>query len=55
MSNHWGKVTIEANLISLPDIYWRLKEIIDARDYSMQDVAQLIVYDPGLLRIVNSV
>ena len=59
MSNHWGKVTIEANLISLPDIYWRLKEIIDARDNSMQDVAQLIVYDPGLtarlLRIVNSV
>ena len=58
MSNHWDKVTIEANLISLPDIYWRLKEIIDARDYSMQDVAQLIVYDPGLtarmLRIVNS-
>ena len=58
MSNNWDKVTIEANLISLPDIYWRLKEIIDARDYSMQDVAQLIIFDPGLtarlLRIVNS-
>lgn len=58
MSDHWDKVTIEANLISLPDIYWRLKAIIDAHDYSMQDVAQLIVFDPGLtarlLRIVNS-
>ena len=58
MSKHWDEVTIEANLISLPDIYWRLKEIIDARDYSMQDVAQLIIFDPGLtarlLRIVNS-
>ena len=58
MSGNWNKVTIEANLISLPDIYWRLKEIIASHDYSMQDVAQLIVYDPGLtarlLRIVNS-
>ena len=58
MSSNWNKVTIEANLISLPDIYWRLKEILDSHDYSMQDVAQLIVYDPGLtarlLKIVNS-
>ena len=58
MSTNWNKVTIEANLISLPDIYWRLKEIIASRDYSMQDVTQLIMYDPGLtarmLRIVNS-
>ena len=58
MGDNWNKVTIEANLISLPDIYWRLKEIIDSHDYSLQDVAQLIVYDPGMtarmLRIVNS-
>ena len=58
MSSNWNKVTIEANLISLPDIYWRLKEILATHDYSMQDVAQLIVYDPGmtarLLKIVNS-
>ncbi len=58
MSKNWNKVSIEANLISLPDIYWRLKEILDSRDYSLQDVAQLIVYDPGLtarlLKIVNS-
>lgn len=58
MSSNWNKVAIEANLISLPDIYWRLKEILATHDYSLQDVAQLIVYDPGmtarLLRIVNS-
>ena len=58
MSKNWDKVTIEANLISLPDVYWRLKEILSTRDYAMQDVAQVIVYDPGLtarmLRIVNS-
>ena len=58
MSTQWDKVTIQANLVSLPDIYWRLKEVLDSHDYSMQDVAQLIVYDPGLtarmLRIVNS-
>lgn len=58
MSSNWNKVTIEANLISLPDIYWRLKEILATHDYSLQDVAQLIVYDPGmtarLLRMVNS-
>lgn len=58
MSNRWDKVSIQANLVTLPDIYWRLKEILDSHDYSMQDVAQLIVYDPGLtarmLRIVNS-
>ncbi len=58
MSDPWNKVTIEANLITLPDIYWRLKEILASHDYSMQDIAQLIVYDPGLtarlLKIVNS-
>jgi len=58
MSSNWNKVAIEANLISLPDIYWRLKEILATHDYSLPDVAQLIVYDPGmtarLLRIVNS-
>ena len=58
MSSNWNKVTIEANLISLPDIYWRLKEILATHDYSLRDVAQLIVYDPGmtarLLRLVNS-
>ena len=58
MSDQWDKVSIQANLITLPDIYWRLKEILDSHDYSMQDVAQIITYDPALtarlLRVVNS-
>lgn len=58
MSDNWDKVAGEANLISLPDIYWRLKEILATHNYSIQDISQLIVYDPGLtarlLRIVNS-
>ncbi|TNF87703.1 MAG: HDOD domain-containing protein [Gammaproteobacteria bacterium] len=58
MGDNRNKVTIEANLITLPDIDWRLKEILDSHDYSLQDIVQLIVYDPGLtarlLRIVNS-
>ncbi len=58
MSNQWDRVSVQANLVTLPDIYWQLKEILDSHDYSMQDVAQLIVYDPGLtarmLQIVNS-
>ena len=27
----WNKVTIEANLVTLPDIYWQLKEILASR------------------------
>lgn len=58
MSKNWDKIAIEANLISLPEIYWQLKQLLDSHDYAMQDVAQLIVYDPGLtariLRMVNS-
>lgn len=58
MSDNWNKVTVKANLISLPDIYWRLKELLDSHNYALADVAQLIVYDPGLttriLCIVNS-
>ena len=58
MHSNREKVTIQADLISLPKIYWQLKQLLDSRDYAMQDVAGLIVYDPGLtariLRIVNS-
>ena len=57
-NDSWSKVSVQANLISLPDIYWRLKELLDSHSYALPDVAQLIVYDPGLtariLRIVNS-
>ena len=45
-------------LISLPDVYIRLKSVINSPNASMSDVAQIIVHDPAitarLLRLVNS-
>ena len=58
MSDNWYKVSTEARMITLPDIYWRLKELLARRDYSMDEVASLIAYDPALttrlLHLVNS-
>lgn len=58
MSDNWYKVSTAARLITLPDIYWRLKEILARRNYSMDEVSTLITYDPGLtarlLHLVNS-
>jgi len=52
------KVIQSAKLISLPDIYIKLKELIDDPDYSMAEVAVLVGSDPGMatrfLRLVNS-
>ncbi len=45
-------------LISLPDVYVRLRSIISSPNASMSDVAQVIIHDPAitarLLRLVNS-
>lgn len=45
-------------LISLPDVYVRLRSVIASPDSSMSDVAQIIVHDPAitarLLKLVNS-
>lgn len=45
-------------LVTLPDVYIRLKALLDDEDTSMADVANLIAHDPGLtarlLRMVNS-
>ncbi len=58
MSDNWYKVSTEARMITLPDIYWRLKEVLARHDYSMDEVAGLITYDPSLtarlLHLVNS-
>ncbi|MBC8317793.1 MAG: HDOD domain-containing protein [Desulfobulbaceae bacterium] len=51
-------VAKSAKLISLPETYLRLKEILDEPDFTMAEVAILISQDPGLtvrlLRLVNS-
>jgi HD-like signal output (HDOD) protein len=52
------KVVNAAQLISLPDIYLKLKTLIDDPDYTMAEVALLVGRDPGLatrfLRVVNN-
>ena len=54
----WESVTANARLVTLPEIYLRLKEMIDSPDFSMADVALLIGQDPALtarlLKLVNS-
>jgi len=45
-------------LISLPDVYVRLRSVIDSPNASLSDVAHIIVHDPAitarLLKLVNS-
>lgn len=52
------KVKRSARLVSLPDIYFRLRELLDQPDHTMAEVAVLVGRDPGMatrfLRIVNS-
>lgn len=54
----FDKIVKSAQLISLPDIYIKLKELMDDPDYTMAEVALLVGRDPGMatrfLRIVNS-
>lgn len=51
-------VNQSVKLISLPDVYLRLKSVIDSPNSSMADVAQVISQDPSLtarlLKMVNS-
>jgi HD-like signal output (HDOD) protein len=52
------KVLKSAQLISLPDIYIKLKKLMEEPDYTMAEVAVLAGRDPGMaarfLRVVNS-
>ena len=47
-----------ARLVSLPDVYLRLREVLQDPDYSANDISRVISHDPAvtakLLRIVNS-
>jgi len=58
MSIIWERATAGAKLVSLPDIYLRLRSVLDDPEFSMSDVADVISRDPGmtarLLRLVNS-
>ena len=58
MDTTWKDVTQAARLISFPDVYLRLKDILDDPDFAMAEIAVAISQDPGitlrLLRLVNS-
>lgn len=58
MPTNWEKVIVKSQLVSLPDVYLQLKQILDRNDYALADFTDLISHDPGLsarlLRIANS-
>ena len=58
MTTVWEQVTANAGLISLPEVYLRLKDLLAQPDFSMADVALIINQDLALtarlLRLVNS-
>ncbi len=58
MSNTQKYLVDVANLITLPDIYIAVKEAIDDPDVRMEELADLVSYDPAisakLLKIANS-
>jgi HD-like signal output (HDOD) protein len=58
MSTLWEKITQDCKLITLPEVYIRLKDIIEAPDYLLEDVADTIRSDPALtariLKLINS-
>ena len=54
----WEKVTADAQLLTLPAVYLRLRAVLDDPDYSVSDIQDVISADPAiatrLLRQVNS-
>lgn len=58
MTTVWEQVTANAKMISLPEVYLQLKELLAQPDFSMADVALVLGQDPALtarlLRLVNS-
>jgi HD-like signal output (HDOD) protein len=58
MSTLWERVTRDTKLISLPEAYLKLKGVLRSPNYTVQEVAEAISYDPALttriLRLVNS-
>ena len=58
MDTNWEKVIKDSELISLPEVFLKLQQLLATDDYSLNEIAELIGYDPAvtarLLRIVNS-
>ncbi len=58
MSNTRKYLIDVANLITLPDIYFAVKDVVDDPDANMNELTDLVAYDPAistkLLKIANS-
>ena len=58
MATVWQRVTAKAKLVSLPEVYLRLRDLLAQPEYSLRDAAAIIERDPALcarlLRLVNS-
>ncbi len=58
MQTNWEKVISDCQLISLPEVYLKLQQLLADDDYSLNDIAEVISFDPAitarLLRMVNS-
>lgn len=58
MTTQWHTVLQAAHLLTLPEVYLRLKALLDDPDYTLAEVAVLISTDPAmtarLLRVINS-
>ncbi|HEY9051961.1 MAG TPA: HDOD domain-containing protein [Gammaproteobacteria bacterium] len=60
MAKHTAQTLVKESieLISLPDVYVRLRDVMASPNSSMADIAQVIVHDPAitarLLKLVNS-
>lgn len=54
----WRKVTEDAQLLTLPAVYLRLRAVLDDPDYAVSDIEDVISSDPAiatrLLRLANS-
>jgi HD-like signal output (HDOD) protein len=57
-NNLWEQVTADAQLLTLPAVYLRLREVLDDPDYAVSDIEAVIGSDPAiatrLLRQANS-
>lgn len=58
MSSVWKTISQNVKLASLPDVYLRLRSVLDDPDSNLADVTDVVASDPALaarlLRIVNS-
>ena len=58
VNSSFENITREAELVSLPDIYIKLRNVLDDPDFAMAEVAVIISQDPAitlrLLHLVNS-